>query len=412
MNPRDDSLDPCLQNAFDQLKTFPPRNAQAAARVRARFLAEAESLRQGVPAHSFWRHIGWINLFPRKERFSMGTLAIVLLMVALVFGGSGATVYAAQDALPTDPLYPVKILSEDMRVNLTGDAEARANLLLEFSSRRAAELAALGAKGTTPADPVIARQQEQIQNVLQIAAGLDDPSMNRLLTRTRENLQQQLQVAEQSQSQFADAAPTWARVREMLAAQCALAQMGVENQFAFRERVREWNGRVPPLPTGVPPIPPTIPITATVRPRPTMPPLPTVPVTLTLQPRPTRVPPTIPPTLTISPGPTDWQRPTLPVTATIRPCLPWPPNWPTPSTPPTVSIPICPWPTNVPTPDWTPPGPPSNWTPPAPPPNLTPPAPPSDWMPPAPPPNSMPPAPPANSTPPGPQPNRTPGPPR
>ena len=184
MNPYDESLDPRLQNALDQLKPFPPRHARVAARGRVQFLAQARSLQSAVPIRSFWRQIGWTNLFQRKERFSMGTLATVFLIVTLAFG-SGATVNAAQDALPGDSLYPVKIASEDAQISFASDAQTRANLLLDFVGRRTQEIVALGRQGLAPDAQVLTRQQDQLQTTLQIAASLQDESMDRLLARSR-----------------------------------------------------------------------------------------------------------------------------------------------------------------------------------------------------------------------------------
>lgn len=240
MNPRDDLLDPRLREKLNGFKSTPARDAQAAARRRANFLAEAESLRQAVPPATLWRRTGWFNLFQRKERFHMSTLTALIMALVVALGGSGATVYAAQSALPTDSLYPVKILSEDIQVSLTEDPEARANLLLDLANRRLGEIAALGAKGIPPTEPVIAREQQQIENALQIAASMDDATMTRELLRTRTLLRDQLRDADRLQNQSSgQSLQTLARVREMLTARLALVEAGLTDPQTFRARMRE-----------------------------------------------------------------------------------------------------------------------------------------------------------------------------
>lgn len=110
---KNDEIDPTLNNAFDDLKTTPPRDPQAAARGRANFLAKAAPFRQTVSRQADQRHNKWTNtifpLFQRKERRPMlTTLFAVILALTVFFGGTGGTVLAAQGSLPDQTLYPVK----------------------------------------------------------------------------------------------------------------------------------------------------------------------------------------------------------------------------------------------------------------------------------------------------------------
>jgi hypothetical protein len=389
-----DSIDPRLQKLLQQLEAV-PRDPQVAACRRAEFLAQAESLQQTVPA----RPRGWLS--PLRLRLSMSALTAAVIVLVLVLGGAGVTVYAAQDALPTDPLYAVKILSEDVRVSLAGDSEAQVGLLLDFSNRRTEEIVALGARfdasqsagGVPVADQVIARQQAQIENALQIAARMDDTGMTRELARVRDNVAQQLQVVETAQVQSPEqAAPTFSRAQTMLGEQHAFAEMGVNDPAAFRARAREQPQNRPPLPTALP-TPRIIPATRTLLPRPTDSPLPppmtlsprpigsptapTILPTATVRPRATELPvrATIPPTITVRLLPTHWQTPTtIPLTATIasqptRQPTPLPTNvLPLPTNIPPLPTGVPPLPTVRPTlplppPAWTPLRPPPGWTP-------------------------------------------------
>lgn len=383
-----------LLRSLDQLKSVPPRDPNVTARGRAQFLAQAETLRSAVSAEPFWRQIGWKNIFPQKE-VRVPTLIALVLAFAVALGGSGAVAVAVQDAMPNDPLYPVKLWTEEVQVNLTFDPETRANLLLDLANRRATEVT-LPTLTTPLVEQTIAREQVQVQTALQLAAQLEETAMTRLLMRAQTQLEQQTRAIES----VSLAAQIKTQLREMLATQQALIQLGLQNRNEFRQRILAGKDKLPP-PTTWPPV--TLPVTVTVRPHPTDF-LPTVLATRTIT-RPTDIPrPTIPPTLTIPAHPTI-VHPTIPVTLAVPTCIPWPPNWPTPSVP-TSTVPLCPWPTDWPTPPIVPPTrtvmplpthwqtppakptivfptPPSNWTPPAPPPDWTPPAPPKpNWTPP------------------------------
>jgi len=70
-------------------------------------------------------------------------LAIVLTLSAL----GGGTVYAAQDSLPGDTLYPVKLGTEQVIMMLPGDDVVKAGRALSFAERRMGEMEALTEKG-------------------------------------------------------------------------------------------------------------------------------------------------------------------------------------------------------------------------------------------------------------------------
>jgi hypothetical protein len=117
------NLEALIRERLDQIKAVPPRNPQVAARARARFLAQA------VAASESRRQKGW-GFFFRKQQFAMN-MVVTLLVIASLFIGGGTTVKAAQDDLPNEPLYAIKILSEDVSLQFQKDPEARADRLME-----------------------------------------------------------------------------------------------------------------------------------------------------------------------------------------------------------------------------------------------------------------------------------------
>jgi len=129
------------------LEETPLRDLQAAERGRARFLAEARTLRQAVSPSPVRRLIGWIEQIKTKEisvmkrsfgsAFSLATAAIV---VVVLLGATVATGYAAQAALPGSPLHSVKTGLERVRLTLSADAAGDARLNLQFAEKRLEEL--------------------------------------------------------------------------------------------------------------------------------------------------------------------------------------------------------------------------------------------------------------------------------
>ena len=156
-----EQFDPRLVELLNQLRLDPPRNPASADRGRARFLAELDSLELPTPSQSLWsRLIGWLSNRPNhhpdreeikmstpKSRIAFTTIAVILIVLVFLSGGSAVTALAAQSALPGDALYPVKMTLEQTRLSLSRDAANRAQLQLEFAERRLEEIEALIAEG-------------------------------------------------------------------------------------------------------------------------------------------------------------------------------------------------------------------------------------------------------------------------
>lgn len=71
----------------------------------------------------------------------------VILAIVLTLSALGGTVYAAQDSLPGDALYSVKLGIEGVTMMLGGDDVARAERALNFADKRVREMVALTEKG-------------------------------------------------------------------------------------------------------------------------------------------------------------------------------------------------------------------------------------------------------------------------
>jgi hypothetical protein len=196
---KNDGMDPKLKDAFNDLQNIPPRDPQAAAHGRANFLKQAAVSRQAVSRQADQRHNRWNNIFfpmfVRKERLPvLNTLFAVVLALTVFFGGAGGTVYAAQDSLPDQALYPVKTWSEDAILSLTSSIQMRLNYVLDFSDRRVAEMASLLAAGKSIPEGVETRLQNELDLALELAAGMEDPQAIQQMVQIRQRAETQLQM--------------------------------------------------------------------------------------------------------------------------------------------------------------------------------------------------------------------------
>jgi hypothetical protein len=238
MKPADlDPDDERIQAIMHTLVPYPPRDPQFAQRGRTAFLEQAKSLRPAVSVPVPERRKGWTNLFLRKENAKMPTLATLLVVISLVFGGAGVTVYASQESDPGQALYPLKLASEDVRAQFANRTQTHLDLSLQFADRRAGEIAHLAQEGKMPSEPVIARWRQEVDTALRLAAGMDDEAAFGNLERIRERLRSQDQILAQVHAGGPSEA-VLAQVRSMIQERIRLTDLGLNDPQLFRERVR------------------------------------------------------------------------------------------------------------------------------------------------------------------------------
>ena len=241
-----DELDPRLVELLDELKSVPERDFRAAARGKNEFLAEAVSLSE------MRRHSGWTTIFQPKEKFAMNLIVSVLVVAGLLFG-SGATVAAAQDALPTDALYQVKLLSEDAQLWLNSDPAAEVELLMQQARTRTQEMAALDEQGVVPPAALVTRTRDRINQAFEVASTLDETEVTDTLVQIRDQLQTQDRLLSQLQDgSCTDCEPTLDQTRDMLRDQLRQVEDGLVDPLGFIYRHRNQNGMPTPEPTEVP----------------------------------------------------------------------------------------------------------------------------------------------------------------
>jgi hypothetical protein len=165
------------------------------------------------------------------------TIAIVL---GLVFGGAGATVFAAQDSLPGQALYSVKTISEDARLELTTNPEAKFQLALALASRRAMEIGTLIQEGELVPPIIATRLQTHMQLALSLAAGLEETFQTEALLELQRHLRDQDRIMGQGRVNAPDFTdPVMAQLREQIQNQLKLVEAGLENPLQFRLRYQQ-----------------------------------------------------------------------------------------------------------------------------------------------------------------------------
>ena len=140
-----EQLEPLLRIAV-AIRETPDVKPSPAFKVKARVrLMEQIHGRQTVTKWPWPRYNNQVKQIPLRRRFSMiGVILAIILTLSAVGGG---TAYAAQDSLPGDALYPVKLGTEQLRMMLPGNDVARAQRALSFAERRVGEMEALAEKG-------------------------------------------------------------------------------------------------------------------------------------------------------------------------------------------------------------------------------------------------------------------------
>lgn len=230
----DQTPDQKIEHRLEELKQVPLRNPQQAARGRANFLGEAAKYRQAVSLPTNARQKGWTFLKFRKEKFAMNVLVSLLLTGALILGG-GATAVAAQDDLPNQPLYPVKLMTENARMALTGDPQEQAHLLMTMAQTRVEEMAGLVEQDIPIPAQVHERLREQVQQALMLAANMDDAALTQTLSQLREQLQNQERTMTQLQTHAdTETEPLLTQTRLMLQNCLQLVDEGLGDPQGFR----------------------------------------------------------------------------------------------------------------------------------------------------------------------------------
>ena len=154
-------LEPLLRTAAAtrELQSIEP-SSEFRARARYQLRLEMDS----VPTGRWQSLLKWRPLLKAQPRWAV-TMVVVL---ALVLAG-GTTVLAAESSMPGNPLYPVKLATENVRLTFSSSEVARAELYATLADRRIEEIAYAIEKGKTK---YIKKVTERLNNHLEMIASL------------------------------------------------------------------------------------------------------------------------------------------------------------------------------------------------------------------------------------------------
>ena len=178
------------------------------------------------------------------------TLATIFLIVSLILGGGGATVAAAQNSQPDQPLYGIKVMSENVRQELAADPQMNFQLALNFANRRAEEIALMLEAGRVPPEAVQARYQNQTRasHPLRIRAPsrkMQCKHWNKFAPACKTHLQTFNRVGGNG---TASVEAALLRSREMLQDRLHWVEQGLENPVQFRDQLRLQDRQNPTSP--------------------------------------------------------------------------------------------------------------------------------------------------------------------
>jgi hypothetical protein len=196
---KDPNLDPDLEKIFQSINAVPAREPARMEEGKKAFLEEARLAKAAVSKTPDSR-LNQRTTFG-KERIAMWKIAGgLLLAVGMLFGGGGAMVVGAQEAMPEDALYPVKTWSEDVRLWAAGDGLPEMDLALQFADRRAEELVHEAEAGLPVQDAVLLRLMDQDDMALSIAAQAGDAEAPAALDKVRTRLEEHVRVLDYLQA--------------------------------------------------------------------------------------------------------------------------------------------------------------------------------------------------------------------
>ncbi len=138
-------LEPLLRIAF-QLKSLRQDQQLSPA---ALWTARQRVLHRATQLRSAWEkprrgHVPlWLNLSALMRK-SVAAIVLAILLLGTILGGG--TIAASAKSLPGDALYPVKRVTEEFRLLITFDQQAKAQLRQQFDERRREEAKAVASR--------------------------------------------------------------------------------------------------------------------------------------------------------------------------------------------------------------------------------------------------------------------------
>jgi hypothetical protein len=169
---RGDSIEACLAAYPEHAAELEPLLSTAGDTIKAAAITPRPEFRQRA-GYEFQAAIR--NLRPEKHglfRWPARWLVTVSSIIVVLLAGTG-TVAASTNSLPDQPLYPVKLATENIRLTMTFSAVGKAELYAEFADRRVDEIIKMAEQGKVAQ---VERATDRMDDQLNAMASLFLPS--------------------------------------------------------------------------------------------------------------------------------------------------------------------------------------------------------------------------------------------
>lgn len=229
----EEMLDDTLKQALDSLRNTPERDPESTAHNRMIYIQQVRNLRVSPsrrPAQP------WSLFFhKRSTKMFLKPAFALLLAVFILIGSAGTLAYAAQNDLPGEPLYALKLAGEDIRLALTSNELAQMEQIQTMTQNRIIEMLALAKNGEEVPEPLANRLNYHLENALRLAAGMNDEDMQQamLMIRTRT----EAQIRELNRINLTGNG-TMLQIHQRLQEQLRLAELGLEDPLKFRQQTQ------------------------------------------------------------------------------------------------------------------------------------------------------------------------------
>ena len=185
-------LEPALRTVVAMAQSARSEVSTAAKqRGRQALRAEIAALNRELPVARS-PLVRWLR-WPAAPPFKWAVAALVI--VAVVFGGGAGTVAASTDAIPGQPLYPVKRIAEQARLGLQFSTEGKASLQVAYAERRAQEAGILAEQGDDSAllQTTVQHLEQSLTRAGELAAKVENQqALGALKARLQANSDQAL----------------------------------------------------------------------------------------------------------------------------------------------------------------------------------------------------------------------------
>jgi hypothetical protein len=238
-----DQLEEFARRRLSPLRHATPPDPQVMASIKQNYLRQGEIYRKeqgsfsiaGKNTQSRSRLGSSIRFSPSWTKALAGAFLALVILV-----GSSATVFGAQGSLPGEPLYGIKSLTEDIRLKIATSPQSKLDLTLDFTNRRVREISSLMEDGKTLPLETSERLKEELENVLMLAAQLDDARLKNALGRIKNLAQDQgMTMAELIDILPDQAEPAITHLQQRLQEQVELSKIGEKDPKTFRFTMRE-----------------------------------------------------------------------------------------------------------------------------------------------------------------------------